>query len=340
MDSSCEKEVAIREWVNSTIRRVRAETHHIYHPNIPLAAAYWPAMNLALRPPTPDHARNPTVGDVITPPSYPTARSSPSSSSPNSLPTLPFLLNLKPFSQIDGEVPRTDVDEAIEQYGRKEDHDGTDIEAGVVDFYKNARQKHADRASMGDDAEYSPERSGYTHSRAPSYRGHSHRKAFGRSSTVDSPTVVAAQRRTTLESDRVRTILLLHQALVERMPTADSTLSEHRLFVHCIPPLPSKWAFLTPRFFSSGVVKSAQEIFERLETQKGGTRLLQTVEYLPEATSISRHVAYDALREAKLWCLPAELEQDEAVERFQLVASQGFGMKAKDLRSLFPGNRH
>ncbi|KAI0043502.1 hypothetical protein FA95DRAFT_1524163, partial [Auriscalpium vulgare] len=75
-------------------------------------------------------------------------------------------------SKTDGEVMRatmTDVQKAIEQLGRKEDHDGsqsftfssthedmtdhetendTDAEDGDVDFYKNTRQKLADRARM------------------------------------------------------------------------------------------------------------------------------------------------------------------------------------------------
>ncbi|KAF8748524.1 TPR-like protein [Rhizoctonia solani] len=69
--------------------------------------------------------------------------------------------------------------------------------------------------------------------------------------------------------DRTRTVersTLQLQALIDQMPTADSTLAERLLFAHSIP-LPSKWAMekeLADRFLSIGVVKSALEIYERL----------------------------------------------------------------------------
>src|SRR5262249_14723107 len=75
--------------------------------------------------------------------------------------------------------------------------------------------------------------------------------------------------RTRLESSRTRTVersALQLQALVDQMPTTDSTLMERLVYFYSIP-LPSKWEMekeLALRFLDLGVVKSALEIFERL----------------------------------------------------------------------------
>jgi len=76
--------------------------------------------------------------------------------------------------------------------------------------------------------------------------------------------------RSRLESSRTRTVersTLQLQALIDQMPTSDSTLSERLQYFHSIL-LPNRWKLekeLALRFASLGVVKSALEIFQRLE---------------------------------------------------------------------------
>ncbi|KAI0053135.1 TPR-like protein [Auriscalpium vulgare] len=174
---------------------------------------------------------------------------------------------------------------------------------------------------------------------------------------------VALLLRARLESGRTRTVersVLQLQALVEQMPTADSTLSERLLFIHCIP-LPSKWELereLAQRFLSIGVVKSALEIFERLEMWEEAVKCWQAIERSDKALAVvhdllegrkaeadsvlvrgkaisgSRRVAYDASREAKLWCLLGELEPDKAVEHFKRAWSVSGATSGRAMRSL------
>ena len=74
------------------------------------------------------------------------------------------------------------------------------------------------------------------------------------------------------------------------MPTADSTVSERLLYFHSIP-LPSKWEMekeLALRFLSIGVVKSALEIFERLELWEEVVKCWQAMERADKAVAIVR----------------------------------------------------
>ncbi|KAH7912942.1 hypothetical protein BJ138DRAFT_1082570 [Hygrophoropsis aurantiaca] len=152
--------------------------------------------------------------------------------------------------------------------------------------------------------------------------------------------------RSRLESTRTRTVersTLQLQALVDQMPTADSSSSERLLYFHSIP-LPSKWEMereLALRFLSIGVVKSALEIFERLEMWEEVVKCWQSMERRDKAISIVRDLlegrreeadsvisrakatstarlsALDTTRQAKLWCLLGDLEPDNAVEHYE-----------------------
>jgi hypothetical protein len=144
--------------------------------------------------------------------------------------------------------------------------------------------------------------------------------------------------RSRLESTRSRTVersTLQLQALIDQMPTADSEPAERLLYIHDIP-LPSTWEMereLGIRYLSLGVVRSALEIFERLEMWEEVIKCCQSLEQPEKGVSIvrdllegrkaevdavlargksdiseSRREQMDTTREAKLWCLLGDLE--------------------------------
>lgn len=169
--------------------------------------------------------------------------------------------------------------------------------------------------------------------------------------------------RSRLESSRTRTVersTLQLQALIDQMPTADSTLQERLLYFHSIP-LPSKWELereLALRFLSLGVIRSALEIFERLEMWEEVVKCWVTLER-PEKgiaivrdllegrkaeaeeivsrgkiTSVNRREIHDNAREAKLWCILGDLEPDNAVEHYERAWKISKGSSARAMRAL------
>ena len=152
--------------------------------------------------------------------------------------------------------------------------------------------------------------------------------------------------RSRLESNRTRTVersTLQLQALVDQVPTADSELPERLLYFHSIP-LPSKWEMereLALRYLSIGVVKSALEIFERLEMWEEVVKCWQVMDRQDQAIAIVRDLLQgrkeeadsviskgkdvsaarrswlDGAREAKLWCLLGDLEPEHAVTHYE-----------------------
>ncbi|CAE6519891.1 unnamed protein product [Rhizoctonia solani] len=170
--------------------------------------------------------------------------------------------------------------------------------------------------------------------------------------------------RARLESTRTRTVersTLQLQALVDQMPTADSTLSERLLYVHSIP-LPSKWAMekeLAHRFLSIGVVKSALEIFERLEMWEEVVKCYQSIEQRDRALEIVQdllagrkseadivlargktgeaspgRMRMDAAREAKLWCLLGDLDASSSLEHYNRAWQVSKSTSARAARAL------
>ncbi|CCO32850.1 TPR repeat-containing protein C19B12,01 [Rhizoctonia solani AG-1 IB] len=170
--------------------------------------------------------------------------------------------------------------------------------------------------------------------------------------------------RARLESTRTRTVersTLQLQALVDQMPTADSTLSERLLYVHSIP-LPSKWAMekeLAERFLSIGVVKSALEIFERLEMWEEVVKCYQSIEKREQALEIVRdllegrkaeadvilargktneasagRIRIDVAREAKLWCLLGDLDSPSSLEHYKRAWQVSNSTSARAARAL------
>lgn len=169
--------------------------------------------------------------------------------------------------------------------------------------------------------------------------------------------------RSRLEADRTRTVersTLQLQALVDQMPTADSTVSERLLYIQDIP-LPSKWEMekeLAKRFLSIGVVKSALEIFERLEMWEDVVVCWQSMERKDKAVAIVRDLlegkkaeadtvisrgkaatsvrrqTLDAAREAKLWCLLGDLEPDHALQHYTKAWEISKETSGRAMRSL------
>lgn len=169
--------------------------------------------------------------------------------------------------------------------------------------------------------------------------------------------------RSRLESARTRTVersVLQLQALIDQMPTADSPLPERLLYFHSIP-LPSKWEMereLALRFLTLGVVKSALEIFERLEMWEEVVKCWQSMERTDKAVVIVRDLLkgrkeeaesvilrgkdlpspqrgkLDSARQAKLWCLLGDLEPDNAVEHYERAWALSKETSGRAMRSL------
>ena len=169
--------------------------------------------------------------------------------------------------------------------------------------------------------------------------------------------------RSRLESSRTRTVersTLQLQALIDQMPTADSSTFERLLYFHAIP-LPSKWEMekeLALRFLTLGVVKSALEIFERLEMWEEVVKCWQAMERQDKAIAIvqdllegrkaeadtvisrgkasssKRRQALDSAREAKLWCLLGDLEPQKAEEHYNRAWTISKETSGRAMRSL------
>jgi len=169
--------------------------------------------------------------------------------------------------------------------------------------------------------------------------------------------------RSRLESSRTRTVersTLQLQALIDQMPTSDSSTSERLLYFHSIP-LPSRWEMekeLAERFLSLGVVKSALEIFERLEMweevvkcygalgqpEKGIAIVRDLLEGRKEdaeavisrgkSTSTPRKILQDTTREAKLWCLLGDLDPANAAEHYERAWKLSNETSGRAMRSL------
>ncbi|KIY62828.1 tetratricopeptide repeat domain 27 [Cylindrobasidium torrendii FP15055 ss-10] len=169
--------------------------------------------------------------------------------------------------------------------------------------------------------------------------------------------------RSRLESNRTRTVeraALQLQALVDQMPTADSSVPERIRYFHSIL-LPSKWDMekeLAERYVGLGVLKSALEIFERLEMWEEVVRCWVTMEErekglrivkdliegskLEAETVISRgkdlsgerRKILDTHREAKLLCLLGDLEPEKAEEHYNAAWELSKHTSGRAMRSL------
>ncbi|WWC89797.1 uncharacterized protein L201_004723 [Kwoniella dendrophila CBS 6074] len=97
--------------------------------------------------------------------------------------------------------------------------------------------------------------------------------------------------RSRLESTRSRTVersTLQLLALIEQMPTSDSSTKERLRYFHQLP-LPSKWETekeLAKRYLTIGVTRSALEIFDKLEMYEESVSCLQRLDKEEEAIKI------------------------------------------------------
>lgn len=173
--------------------------------------------------------------------------------------------------------------------------------------------------------------------------------------------------RSRLEASRTRTAeraVLQLQALLDQMPTSDSTLQERILYFHQLD-LPSKWemqAELAKRYAALGVVRSALEIFERIQLWEHVVQCLgalgrqtegvEVVQDLLEGKkteaehAISQRKAtgneqqttaktrMNAAREAKLWCLLGDMQIDEAQKHYRKAWDVSRSSSARAARSL------
>jgi len=169
--------------------------------------------------------------------------------------------------------------------------------------------------------------------------------------------------RSRLESSRTRTVersTLQLQALIDQIPTADSTIQDRLSYFHSLP-LPSEWEFereLAQRYLILGVVKSALEIFERLEMWEevvkcwgalerpekgiaivrdlleGRKKEAEEVVSLGKDISADKRRVHDKAREAKLWCLLGDLEPVHAVEHYERAWKVSHGTSGRAMRSL------
>ncbi|KAJ6536540.1 hypothetical protein DFH09DRAFT_1042744 [Mycena vulgaris] len=169
--------------------------------------------------------------------------------------------------------------------------------------------------------------------------------------------------RARLESTRTRTVeraTLQLQALIEQMPTADAPVAERLLYAHALP-LPSKWEMereLATRFLSLGAVRSALDIFERLEMWEEAVKCWQAMERRDMGVAIvrdllegrkaeadvviargkagteARRISMDTTREAKLWCLLGDLEPENAVAHYERAWDISEQTAGRAMRSL------
>jgi tetratricopeptide (TPR) repeat protein len=166
--------------------------------------------------------------------------------------------------------------------------------------------------------------------------------------------------RSRLESNRTRTVersVLQLQALVDQMPTTDSTVQERLEHFHGIS-LPNKWEIqkeLATRFLSIGVVKSALEIFEKLEMWEHVVQCWQSMERPDKGIAIVKDLLegrkaeadivlsrgrtsgaakLDVIREAKLWCLLGDMEPANAVRHYTHAWEVSNHTSSRAMRSL------
>jgi len=169
--------------------------------------------------------------------------------------------------------------------------------------------------------------------------------------------------RSRLEATRTRTVersTLQLQALIDQMPTSDSSAQERLAYFWCIN-LPSSWEMereVAKRYASLGVVKSAMEVFERLEMWEEVVHCWQALERPDKALNIVRDLlegkkeeadaivlkgkeakrnvkpVLDRAREAKLWCLLGELESERGVEHYEKAWEVSGNTSGRAMRSL------
>lgn len=118
-----------------------------------------------------------------------------------------------------------------------------------------------------------------------------------------------------LEMHKSRTVersALQLQALVDQIKVNDSGPDERLAYVYDLL-LPSKWDMereLANRFVSLGVLRSALEIFERLEMWEEVVSCYQMLEQPQKAKEVLSRLMEEDPESPKLWCILGDLEQN------------------------------
>lgn len=170
--------------------------------------------------------------------------------------------------------------------------------------------------------------------------------------------------RARLESTRTRTVersALQLQALIDQMPSSDSSICERLRFFHALD-LPARWSMqaeLARRYASLGVLRSALEIYEKIEMWEDVVNCLgllgRQVEGIEVLTDLleGRKIEADvkvqqrrlearrapgtrlaAARAAKLWCLRGDLEPAQAERMYTTAWDVSGGTSSRAARSL------
>lgn len=170
--------------------------------------------------------------------------------------------------------------------------------------------------------------------------------------------------RSRLEASRSRTAqraALQLQALLDQMPTTDSTPQERLCYFYQLD-LPPKWemqAELARRYAALGVLRSALEIFQSIELWEEVVQCLGMLGRSEEGTEVIRDLLegrkteadavltlrkstqstapparYTAARQAKLWCLLGDLEPARAEEHYTKAWEVSGHRSARAARSL------
>ena len=123
--------------------------------------------------------------------------------------------------------------------------------------------------------------------------------------------------RSRLESNKGRTVersALQLQALVDQIKVEDSTVQERLAYFYDLL-LPSKWEMereLARRFVSLGVLRSAADIFERLEMWEDVISCYQMMEQAQKAKQILQRLMEGNPNSPKYWCILGDLELEPA----------------------------
>jgi tetratricopeptide (TPR) repeat protein len=143
--------------------------------------------------------------------------------------------------------------------------------------------------------------------------------------------------RSRLEANKSRTVersVFQLQALVDQIPLDESTATERLAYIYDIL-LPSKWAMekeLAERFISLGVVRSAMEIFERLEMWEDVISCHIMLEENRKALAVVERELEKSPNSPKLICILGDLTSDpKQYERAWEVSGKRY---ARAMRSL------
>ncbi|SAL97342.1 hypothetical protein [Absidia glauca] len=146
--------------------------------------------------------------------------------------------------------------------------------------------------------------------------------------------------RSRLEAHKSRTVersALQLQALVDQIKLDDDDVAkaDERLSYFYELLLPSKWEMereLARRFVSIGVVRSALEIFERLEMWEDVISCYQMLEQPTKAKQVLERLLDAEPNSPKLWCIMGDVEMDPAL--WHKAWDLSGGKYARAMRSL------